>query len=308
MDRRMFRTIGKKTARVLTATLLCGLVAASFQPEVKVQAAGLRSMQITLDGAGKSGNPANPGNPGSVKSPEVHQPKKKLAVIIDDLGNNMAGTDEILSMPVKLTVAVMPFLPSTEKDAKRAHERGYDVLLHLPMEPKHGRPEWLGPGAILTSMSDAEVRKRVEEAIDNVPFVVGINNHMGSKATADERIMSIVLDVCKERGLFFVDSKTNYRSVVGKLCAQRGLPQVNNHIFLDDVASIQHISKQIMKVAEWLKEHDHCVTIGHVGGKGKKTAAVLKQSIDTLKQEADFVGVSELAREQHQISPGPIFP
>ncbi|WP_433943589.1 divergent polysaccharide deacetylase family protein [Paenibacillus sp. SN-8-1] len=240
-----------------------------------------------------------------LQSPQP-QSKKKLAVIIDDLGNKMEGTDEILSMPVKLTVAVMPFLQTTQQDAKRAHEQGYDVLLHLPMEPKRGRPEWLGPGAILTKMSNEEVRQRVEAAIDNVPYAVGINNHMGSKVTADERIMSIVLDICKERGLFFVDSKTNYRSVVGKLCEQKGLPQVYNHIFLDDVASTDHISKQIMKVSEWLKNHENCVTIGHVGSRGKKTASVLRRSIDMLRQEADFVGVSDLAREQKK--PDFIFP
>lgn len=240
-----------------------------------------------------------------IQNPKA-QPKKKLAVIIDDLGNKMEGTDEIMSMPVKLTVAVMPFLQTTQQDAKRAHEQGYDVLLHLPMEPKRGRPEWLGPGAILTKMSDEEVRKRVEAAIDNVPYAVGINNHMGSKVTADERIMSIVLDICKERGLFFVDSKTNYRSVVGKLCEQKGLPQVYNHIFLDDVASNDHISRQIGKVSEWLKSHENCVTIGHVGSRGKKTASVLRRSIHTLQQEADFVGVSDLAREQQK--PDFIFP
>ncbi|USB32202.1 divergent polysaccharide deacetylase family protein [Paenibacillus sp. YPG26] len=234
---------------------------------------------------------------GEAQNPKV-QPKKKLAVIIDDLGNKMEGTDEILSMPVKLTVAVMPFLQTTQQDAKRAHERGYDVLVHLPMEPKQGKPEWLGPGAVLAKLPNEEVRKRVEAAIDNVPYAVGINNHMGSKVTADERIMSIVLDICKERGLFFVDSKTNHQSVVGKLCEQKGLPQVYNHIFLDDVATDDHISRQIGKVSKWLKNHESCVTIGHVGSGGKRTASVLRHSIHMLKQEAEFVGVSDLARER----------
>lgn len=81
-------------------------------------------------------------------------------MIIDDLGNRMDGTDEILDLPVKLTVAVMPFLETTQEDARRAHERGHDVIVHLPMEPKQGRPEWLGPGAILSSMTDEEIRRR----------------------------------------------------------------------------------------------------------------------------------------------------
>lgn len=93
-------------------------------------------------------------------------------------------------------------MPTSVKDATRAHERGDDVLVHLPMEPRQGNPKWLGPGAILAKMSDEEVRQKVEAALDNVPYAIGINNHMGSKITGDERIMGVILSVCKERGLF----------------------------------------------------------------------------------------------------------
>lgn len=82
--------------------------------------------------------------PDQAKQPVV-QSQKRIAVIIDDLGNKMQGTDKILAMPVKLTVAVMPFLPSSEQDARNAHARGHDVLVHLPLEPKQGNPKWLGP-------------------------------------------------------------------------------------------------------------------------------------------------------------------
>lgn len=223
---------------------------------------------------------------------------KKLAVIIDDLGNGMQGTEEIMALPVKVTVAVMPFLPTTEADARKAHEVGHDVLIHLPLEPKQGPTRWLGPGAILTKMSDEEVRKKVEAAIDNVPYAIGINNHMGSKVTGDERVMSIILDVCRERGLFFVDSRTNYRSIIFKLCKQKGMPQIKNDIFLDDVHTEAHISRQMDKVAEQVHAEGKCVTIGHVGTKGRKTAAVIKKYIPKLQgQDIEFVGISEMARD-----------
>ncbi len=98
------------------------------------------------------------------------QHQKMVAVIIDDLGNNMKGTEQILNLPIKITVAVMPFLPSTKQDAIEAHKRGHDVIVHLPMEPKQGRPEWLGPGAIKANMSDEEVRAKVTAAIKEVPL------------------------------------------------------------------------------------------------------------------------------------------
>lgn len=235
--------------------------------------------------------------------------EQKLAVIIDDLGNGMKGTEEIMKMPVKLTVAIMPFLSTTEADARRAHEQGHDVLLHLPMEPKHGNPKWLGPGAILSNMTPEEVRKRVEAAIDNVPYAIGINNHMGSKITGDEKVMSIILDICRERGLFFIDSRTNYRSVVPKLAEVKGMPEVHNEIFLDDLHTEQHILGQLRKVQEKLMQEGRCVTIGHVGTQGLKTATVLKQFIPEFqKQGVTFVGVADLVQEKQSpelSSPGP---
>jgi uncharacterized protein len=239
-------------------------------------------------------------------------PSRKLAVIIDDLGNRMGGTDEVLNLPVKLTVAVMPFLETTQEDARRAHERGHDVIVHLPMEPKQGRPEWLGPGAILSSMTDEEIRRKVEAAVDQVPYAVGMNNHMGSKVTGDERVMSVILEVCRERGLFFVDSKTNYWSVIPRLSEEKGLPRLENDIFLDDVGSEEHVTGQLRQVLELLKKNKRgsCVTIGHVGVQGKTTAAALKKNIPILQAEGvNFIGISDLAREQISpgIQPGPGF-
>ncbi|QDY82053.1 divergent polysaccharide deacetylase family protein [Paenibacillus polymyxa] len=228
---------------------------------------------------------------------QQNEPQKRVAVIIDDLGNNMKGTKEILNLPVKITVAVMPFLPTTKQDAMEAHKRGHDVIVHLPMEPKQGRPEWLGPGAIKANMTDEEVRAKVTEAIKDVPYAIGMNNHMGSKVTSDKRIMSVVLDVCKEHGLFFVDSRTNYWSVVPELAAKKGMPPVRNDIFLDDVHTIAHVQRQLAKVVEWLAEHDTCVTIGHVGGAGLKTSSGLHLSVPKLKEHAQFVGISDLVRD-----------
>ncbi|MEF2965414.1 divergent polysaccharide deacetylase family protein [Paenibacillus sp. M1] len=250
----------------------------------------------TVAHASPESNPIPKQNP---DKPSV-QTERRLAIIIDDFGNAMGGTEDMINLPVKLTVAVMPFMRTTAEDAKRAHERGHDVIVHLPMEPKQGRAEWLGPGAILSKMSDEEVRRKVEEAIDNVPYAAGINNHMGSKITEDKRVMGIILEVCMERGLFFVDSKTNYWSITSELRASKGLPDLNNDIFLDDVHSIRHITGQLRKVQELLDQKGKCVAIGHVGVKGKITAAALQQSIPELKAKGvKFVGISELAREYY---------
>ncbi|MBW4082601.1 divergent polysaccharide deacetylase family protein [Paenibacillus sp. S150] len=254
--------------------------------------------------------PAPPDGGRSTRAQPAEHAKgsSRVAIIIDDLGNGMRGTDEMFALPVKFTVAVMPFLPTSEKDARRAHEQGLDVLVHLPMEPRRGKPEWLGPGAVLTRMSDAEVRQRVEAALDNVPFAIGINNHMGSKVTGDERVMGIVLSVCKERGLFFVDSHTNYRSVAGRIAREIGLPPVENHIFLDDVHTAGHVAKQMRLVQERALNQKYCVTIGHVGLQGKETAAGIRSGIAELKDSVEFVGISELVKDQWKWNSSLTFP
>ncbi|MFF2093940.1 divergent polysaccharide deacetylase family protein [Paenibacillus sp. NPDC058174] len=226
---------------------------------------------------------------------------RQVALVIDDFGNNMNGTEEMLNLPIKFTVAVMPFMPTTKQDAEEAHRLGHDVIVHMPMEPNKGLKSWLGPGAITTDMSDAEIRKRVEEAIDEVPHAIGMNNHMGSKVTADERVMRVVLQVCKERGLFFLDSRTTFKTVVPKITQELGVPTVSNDVFLDDVYTEAHISKQIGIVRKFLEQHDNCVVIGHVGAPGKKTAAVLRQSIPVMQsnEHIQFVKAADM------LSPSP---
>ncbi|MNO28220.1 Divergent polysaccharide deacetylase [compost metagenome] len=242
--------------------------------------------------------PPNGGRSSRVQPAEDSSRRSRVAIIIDDFGNGMKGTDEMFALPVKFTVAVMPFLPTSEKDARRAHEQGLDVLVHLPMEPRQGKPQWMGPGAVLTRMSDEEVRERVEAALDNVPFAIGINNHMGSKVTGDERVMGIILAVCKERRMFFVDSHTNYRSVAGRMAREMGLPPVENHIFLDDVHTAGHVAKQMRLVQERALNQKYCVTIGHVGIQGKETAAGIRSGIAELKDSVEFVRISDLVKDQ----------
>ncbi|NUU80289.1 divergent polysaccharide deacetylase family protein [Paenibacillus xylanilyticus] len=240
--------------------------------------------------------------------PQSKTQHKRMAIIIDDAGNDMKGTAEILNMPVKLTLAVMPFLPTTKKDAAAAHEKGMDAIVHMPMEPKVGRPEWLGPGAITSNLTDKEVRERVEKAIDDVPYAIGMNNHMGSKITSDKRIMSIVLDVCRERGLFFVDSRTNFRSVVGELAVSKNMPPVGNDIFLDDRNSKPHIRQQMDLAAKRALEKNMCVVIGHVGQTGLNTSSVVRESVTRLQDQIEFVGIGDLVREVWHWHAAPTLP
>jgi uncharacterized protein len=225
---------------------------------------------------------------------QVENPTKKVAIVIDDFGNDMSGTEEMMALNIPFTAAVMPFLPTTKRDAEWAHRMGRSVVVHLPMEPLNGKQSWLGPGAIMTNLSDAEIRTRVLAAIDNVPYAVGVSNHMGSKATADQRVMQAVLEACRERGMFFLDSRTNYKSVVTKLAEQIGVKTISNQLFIDESYTMKHISGQLIRLKKQMQHHASCVAIGHVGIQGKKTAEALKLAIPELEKEFKFVTIVEM--------------
>jgi uncharacterized protein len=220
-----------------------------------------------------------------------------LSIVIDDFGNNMKGTKEMLELPIPLTVAVMPLMETTQKDAELAHKYGHEVIVHMPMEPVRGKQSWLGPGAITTDLSNAEIRKRVESAIDSVPFAVGMNHHMGSKATADERVMRVVLTVCRERGLYYLDSRTTPKSVVPELAKELGVPYLENELFFDHVYTTQHISKQADHIMRRLKTEKEIIAIGHVGVTGNKMVSVLKEYIPLYLEEGKAVPLSDIIPE-----------
>lgn len=219
---------------------------------------------------------------------------KELAIVIDDFGNNMDGSKEMLELSVPLTVAIMPFLPTTKEDAELAHKKGHEVIVHLPMEPKHGKKSWLGPGAITTDMSDEEIKSRVEKAVESVPFAVGMNHHMGSKATEDERVMRIILEVCKERSLYYLDSKTAKKSVIPKLAEELSVPYLENDMFFDHIYSERHIYKQASRLAQILDHHNQIIAIGHVGITGDKVVSALKTYLPEYEKQAQIVPLSSL--------------
>ncbi|MCE4050665.1 MULTISPECIES: divergent polysaccharide deacetylase family protein [Bacillaceae] len=225
---------------------------------------------------------------------EKQQAKKELAIVIDDFGNNMKGTEEMLNLPVPITAAIMPFMPTSKEDAIKAHKKGHDVIIHMPLEPKQGKKSWLGPGAITTNLSDEEIRKRVVSAIESIPYAVGMNHHMGSKATEDERVMRIILEECKKHDLFYLDSKTTGKSVVKKLAEELQVPYLENNMFFDHIYSNQHIQKQATSLVKNLNKKDEYIAIGHVGISGPAVVSVLKQYIPLYQKDAEIVPLSTL--------------
>lgn len=222
----------------------------------------------------------------------------KLAIIIDDFGQDRSGVKEMMSIDRHLTLAIMPFLTFSQSDAKSAHDKGYEVIIHLPMEPEVGKASWLGPRPIVTSLNDLDIQQLVLDSFESVPYAVGANIHMGSKASSDERIMSDILEIIKAKRLYFVDSRTSRHPISKKLADEMGVLCYENNIFLDSTQSLATIKKQLSKAGELALKRGKAVAIGHVGKEGGKvTAQAISEMLPEFdKQKIELVFVSELGK------------
>jgi polysaccharide deacetylase 2 family uncharacterized protein YibQ len=158
-----------------------------------------------------------------------------ITVIVDDFGYfNNRRVREFLAVEAPFTVSVIPGLEHSEKICRQAREAGKDVICHLPMEPENDGNDQGDIPLVRTGMTGREIERIVEKALESTPGVIGMNNHMGSKATADMRVMESVMKVCRRKGLFFVDSYTSSKSVVAEAAREEGVPTLRNDLFLDN--------------------------------------------------------------------------
>jgi polysaccharide deacetylase 2 family uncharacterized protein YibQ len=158
----------------------------------------------------------------------------RVALIVDDLGYSLERARSVGELNLPLAVSILPFSPYAVESAQIAHEHGLEVMLHLPMESKnHHETEKFTQGLISSRLTEEEVRSRVREDLYQVPYIRGVNNHMGSLLTEDELRMRAVLDVLKEFGLFFIDSRTSLDSLAYDTARQMRVPAAASDLFLD---------------------------------------------------------------------------
>lgn len=220
-------------------------------------------------------------------------PTARVAILFDDAGGSLQQLDDILALGRPVTVTVLPGLRSSREVALRAEEAGLDVLLHLPLEPEDSKNP-LGPGGVYTTMSDAQIAQVMAEDLDTVPGAIGANNHEGSKATADERVMRAVLGTLKSRGLFFVDSVTSSRTVGMRLAAEMQIPTASRAIFLDNENKSEAIRTQLRRLITLAHGGKDIVAIGHAN---RLTPQVLKEILPEFdREDIALVTVSTLVK------------
>jgi uncharacterized protein len=235
--------------------------------------------------------------PGAASTPKAaHLPSgaPKLAIIIDDLGRDLPPPREILRIGYPLTLSVIPNLPNSAEVAEEAHRRGDEVLLHLPMQA-------IEPSAkaeaveLRVGMKSNQVEATLSAMLTTVPHAAGVNNHQGSRATADPALMNSLMAALKQRGLFFVDSRTTKETVAYDTAEKDGVRAAfRNAQFLDDTPTRAAILAQLNRAVSDAQRKGWAITIGHPH---PATIAVLREELPRLKSRGvDLVFVSEVVR------------
>ena len=215
----------------------------------------------------------------------------RLAIILDDLGSDLAAAEAIFALPYPLTLSVLPNHEHSTDIANEAHRRGYQVMLHLPMQSiANETPE---AQELRPSMPAEEVTALVEQFLQNVPGVVGINNHQGSQATSDPELMDELMPVLRNRRLFYVDSRTTAATVAFDTAQSFGVRSAFRNVpFLDDVAEVAAVRKQVELALRGAREKGEAIAIGHPH---PATLQALRQILPRAQaQGVRLVFVSEL--------------
>jgi polysaccharide deacetylase 2 family uncharacterized protein YibQ len=186
----------------------------------------------------------------------------RLAVILDDFGTDRSVAESVFALPYPLTLSFLPYHADSREIAEEAHRRGYQVMLHLPMQSLGNEmPE---SQQLYSGMSSSQISDVVGAMLQDVPYAVGVNNHQGSLATTDGPLMAGLMVILRERNLFFIDSRTTAATVAYDAaqdarvrCAFRNVP------FLDDVEEVSAIRKQLQLALRDAQEKGEAIAIGH---------------------------------------------
>jgi polysaccharide deacetylase 2 family uncharacterized protein YibQ len=216
-----------------------------------------------------------------------------LAIILDDLGYDRAAADSLLALPFPLTVSVIPHLPLSTEVAEEAYRRGDQVLLHLPMESespdvKHESVE------LRVGMNSQQVESALAAMLETVPHAAGVNNHQGSRATADPALMQELMPALRDRGLFFIDSRTTTATVAYDVAERSGVPASSRKVFLDDNPTKEAVRAQLNLAARDAVRDGSAIAIGHPR---PGTIAALAETLPQLKSRGiRLVFASDLVR------------
>lgn len=214
----------------------------------------------------------------------------QLVILMDDMGHSLSSNQAALNLPGAVSFAFLPYAHFSRQLAREANALNKDVLLHAPMQSIHKKK--LGIGGLTSDLSEQQFKHKLRKSIAIVPHLKGVNNHMGSKLTSLKLQMQWTMDVLKEQGLFFVDSKTTAQSVAWQTAQQRGVASLKRDVFLDHKLSLPAIKKQYAKALKIAKVHGRALLIAHPHA---MSIQFLQRQLPLLKQQQiELVSLSSL--------------
>jgi polysaccharide deacetylase 2 family uncharacterized protein YibQ len=226
----------------------------------------------------------------------AHASESLLTIIIDDLGNNADHGVEAIHLPGDITYALLPNTPFASVLAELAHEKGGQVILHLPMESEHHGK--LGPNGLLENMQEAEYKWNVLSALESVPHVTGLNNHMGSLLTQKEQPMKWLMSVLQEKQLIFLDSRTTTKTVAQQTADAMGVPALRRDVFIDNDRQPVAMQKQLEELIKKSKQQGYATGIAHPY---PETLAFLKEQLPLLGEKGvKLVPLSDVVKKRYE--------
>lgn len=228
-----------------------------------------------------------------IGAPPVAPGRPRVALVIDDLGYDRHLAEAFLDLDVPLTLAVLPFSPHQREVVAAARRRGQSVMLHLPMEPEEYPHVDPGPGALLTGMSPDELIAQLRRDLEQVPEAVGVNNHMGSRLTRESAQLNQVFSVLKERGLFFIDSRTTPDSLGHQSARLLKVPFAQRDVFLDHHQDPDFVRRQIRELLRRAEKNGQAVGIGHPH---QVTLDVLREMLPEIRRRVELVPAATVVR------------
>ena len=202
-----------------------------------------------------------------------------IVLVIDDFGyRNDNISDGFLNLSIPITCAIIPGHTASKKFAEKAVSYGKEVIIHMPMESENyspGEDEY----KLLTSMTSELLENKLIQAFESLPEAIGMNNHQGSKATSDSKTMTVLASVLKDRGKYFIDSRTSSLTIGEKTMISFGVPTARRNIFLDNNNDLDRIEEQMNKLANSAKKNGVAVGLGHAR---KNTLAVIEKVVPDL--------------------------
>ncbi|MCU7928377.1 MAG: divergent polysaccharide deacetylase family protein [Candidatus Thiodiazotropha sp. (ex Dulcina madagascariensis)] len=225
------------------------------------------------------------------------QDRVKIALIIDDMGDRRIAGERALALPGPITYAFLPLTPYAWQQASKAHQLKKEVMLHLPMQSDNGNA--LGNGALTLDMSKVRFLRTLRRNIASIPYLAGVNNHMGSLLTRDPTAMRWLMSALREAGLYFVDSRTTDATVAERVAGSNLIASSRRDVFLDNIPRESEVRAQLHELLETAREKGSAIGIAHPY---PQTLAVLQEELPKLKEQGiELVPVSALVNSRRPL-------